>query len=310
MTDSGAVRRALGVVVTVVLLVTACGGGDDGDAVELDAEPIASVEACDLLDEDTASDLAGADVELVSDAADPNACEFAFTDDTLGTGVAASLRFDEGDESDVPGGGVAGALDLGDAGAVEADDTTVKVVYVVREVVVFIEVAPAGGVDDEVIDRVVDFAERTEAPVVEAVTGEAPAEDEPTTTTATTEAQTTTTESASGTVTTIDGVDTSSWGATAVAFRDQIGEQFVYTCPPGGPPGTVWGNPTEGYTDDSSVCTASVHAGLITVEDGGRVRIQMTEGRESYTGTTANGITTLDWPTPWPASFLPLVEEG
>jgi hypothetical protein len=223
----------------------------------------------------------------------------------VGSGVAAVMRLEPGDEGDVPGGGLAQALSLGDAGAVEASDTDVQVVYVVREVVVRIEVVPASGeVDEALIDEVVEFAETTEAPIVEAVTGEAPPATEATTTT---EEPTTTTEAAVATTAgTTDPTVSNSWSATAVEHREAIGEQFLYSCPPGGPPGTIWG--TDVYTDDSSVCTAAVHAGHITVEDGGTVRIQMVPGQDAYPASERHGIVSQEWPE-WPGSFIVLVAE-
>jgi len=302
------VGRIKGAVVVLLLVAAAaCSGGDDGDdEASVDLEPIAAVEPCDLLDEDAAAELVGADVRKVDDpdvGEGESACDYELADDT-GSGIAASMRLAPGDEDDVPGGSLARAMDLGDAGAVETTETAVKVVYVVREVVVRIEVTPASGeVDDAVVDAVVAFAEETEAPVVEAVTGEAPAE----TTTTEAEEETTTTEADVTTTTEAGRVDVDTgWSATAVDFRERIGEQFTYECPPGGPPGTVWGTAEASYTDDSSVCSAAVHAGAITVADGGDVLIQMVPGRESYPGSTANGITTLEWPTPWPAGFLVL----
>jgi hypothetical protein len=56
------------------------------------------------------------------------------------------------------------------------------------------------------------------------------------------------------------------------------------------------------YTDDSSVCTAAVHAGAITVEDGGEVTIEITAGEDSYEGTEQNGIESFDY-GPWGGSF-------
>ena len=55
----------------------------------------------------------------------------------------------------------------------------------------------------------------------------------------------------------------------------------------------MWGS--DPYTADSSICTAAAHAGLITVADGGEVRIEVTEGEETYEGTEAGGITTNDY---------------
>lgn len=303
-------RRAVGVVMAVLVLVAGCGGDDGGEETrEVELEPIAAVEACDLLDSSKAAELAGADVEAAEGSGDdPNVCEFAFAEgegEGVGSGIAASLRMEEGDESDVPGGSLAQALSLGDAGAVETTDTAVKVVYVVREVVVRIEVTPADGVDDAAIERVVEFAEETEAPVVEAVTGEAPEES-----TTTTEASTTTTEAATTTTTGEPELGVEElWGLTAVEHREQIGEQFEFECPAGGTPRTAWGDHRTGYTDDSGVCTAAVHAGAITIEEGGTVLIQMVPGQDSYPSSSANGITTLEWTTPWPAGFLVLGAE-
>jgi hypothetical protein len=301
-------RKAVGVVMAVLVLVAGCGGDDGEETREVELEPIAAVEACDLLDASKAAELAGADVEAADGSGDdPNVCEFAFADDEgggIGSGIAASLRMEEGDESDVPGGSLARALSLGDAGAVETTDTAVKVVYVVREVVVRIEVTPVDGVDDAAVERVVEFAEETEAPVVEAVTGEAPAEEESTTTT---EASTTTSGPTTTTTTGESELGVEElWGLTAVEHREQIGEQFEFDCPAGGTPRTVWGDHRTGYTDDSGVCTAAVHAGAITIEEGGTVLIQMVPGQDSYPSSTANGITTLEWTTPWPAGFLVL----
>jgi hypothetical protein len=90
------------------------------------------------------------------------------------------------------------------------------------------------------------------------------------------------------------------WFATAEDHRSEIGERFTYDCPGGGPSAVVWG--TDIYTDDSSVCTAAVHAGAITLEDGGTVTIEIREGLDSYLGTTANEITTGSYGA-WEGSF-------
>ena len=95
------------------------------------------------------------------------------------------------------------------------------------------------------------------------------------------------------------------WAAAANEYRGNIGEHYDYDCPAGGTPNTVWG--TDIYTDDSSVCTAAVHLGEITLEDGGSVTIEMAEGLDSYEGTERNGITTLSYPS-WPGSFVFVLE--
>ena len=97
------------------------------------------------------------------------------------------------------------------------------------------------------------------------------------------------------------GVGGATWDARAAAFRTYTGARFAYTCPPNGTPGAVWG--TDVYTDDSSVCTAAVHAGLITVAGGGNVTIEMRAGQSSYTGSTRNGITSASY-AEWGGSYV------
>jgi hypothetical protein len=83
--------------------------------------------------------------------------------------------------------------------------------------------------------------------------------------------------------------DASGWTTDASAFRGQNGSQFTYDCPSFGTEGTVIG--TDTYDDTSSVCTAAVHVGLITVGAGGTVTIQIGPDAGSYTGSTRNGVT-------------------
>ncbi|HUH17141.1 MAG TPA: LCCL domain-containing protein [Methylomirabilota bacterium] len=90
------------------------------------------------------------------------------------------------------------------------------------------------------------------------------------------------------------------WRATA-AGRGEPGQQITYDCPPGGAPHTVWGS--EVYTDDSSVCTAGVHAGLITLEEGGSVTIEIRPGQDSYEASERNGIETYAYGA-WGGSYV------
>jgi LCCL domain-containing protein len=91
------------------------------------------------------------------------------------------------------------------------------------------------------------------------------------------------------------------WGDNAVSHRGSNGENFDYNCGAGGTPGSVWG--TDIYTDDSSVCTAAVHNGRITLQQGGTVTIKIRPGLPLYTGSTANGITSGNWNS-WNGSFI------
>jgi len=91
---------------------------------------------------------------------------------------------------------------------------------------------------------------------------------------------------------------TISWSANARAYRGM--EPVTVRCPPGGRAGAVWGSDT--YTDDSSICTAAVHAGVITFEAGGTVLLEMRPGRTSYAGTRRNGVASQSWEE-WESSF-------
>lgn len=94
----------------------------------------------------------------------------------------------------------------------------------------------------------------------------------------------------------------SGYGAQADIYRGRNGERFSYTVAPGlSPSGRIWG--TDVYTDDSSVCSAAVHAGLITVEKGGTVIIEIRPGAPSYKGSIRNGIESKDWGQT-PGSFV------
>ena len=83
------------------------------------------------------------------------------------------------------------------------------------------------------------------------------------------------------------------WARGAVAYRGEIGQRHHYDCPPGGSPSPIWG--TGLYTDDSSVCTAAVHAGLISFEQGGTVTIKIRPGSEDYRSSVQNHVVSGAW---------------
>ena len=64
--------------------------------------------------------------------------------------------------------------------------------------------------------------------------------------------------------------------------------------------GTVWGTGT--YTDDSRLASAAVHAGVLANGVTGNVHIKVTAGSSSYTGTTSNGVTSLNYGV-WPRNY-------
>jgi hypothetical protein len=73
----------------------------------------------------------------------------------------------------------------------------------------------------------------------------------------------------------------------------------------------VWGDGF--YTDDSSVCTAAVHAGVLTGGPGSPIRTDASNGgwtislvvrpgEDAYAGVTRNGVTSKPWDV-WEGSF-------
>lgn len=83
----------------------------------------------------------------------------------------------------------------------------------------------------------------------------------------------------------------------------QLGDTVRHTCPPGGPLHSAWGGENNMYTDDSSLCTAAVHAGLITLERGGTITATRVEGLEEYPSSERNGVTTNRWGS-WHGSIV------
>lgn len=82
----------------------------------------------------------------------------------------------------------------------------------------------------------------------------------------------------------------------AVQNKD-LGASFTVSCPADCQGGSIWG--TDTYTTDSSVCMAGIHAGIITKEKGGAVKVTVVKSLETYTGSERNGITTSNWGTSW-----------
>ena len=105
----------------------------------------------------------------------------------------------------------------------------------------------------------------------------------------------------------VEVVADAGWSFNAANLRGRNGQQFELHCPALGRPGSVWGTGT--YTDDSSICTASVHAGLFEVREGGLVNIEIRPGREVYYGTSSHGIESRDYNS-WGGSFVIIDRDG
>lgn len=92
------------------------------------------------------------------------------------------------------------------------------------------------------------------------------------------------------------------WGTNATAHRGKNGQRLYYVCPAGGRSGyaNVYG--TDLYTDDSAICMAAVHAGVISFAAGGTVTIEIRPGAASYTGSVRNGVSSQNYGG-WQGSF-------
>lgn len=122
--------------------------------------------------------------------------------------------------------------------------------------------------------------------------------------------------------TTQNGVTSSAWGSWGRSFtvtgagpavvaitcaqnaQTLVGVAATHhtvTCPAGCGSATIWG--TGAYSDDSSVCTAAIHAGIIQAATGGTVAVTIAPGLEAYPPSTQNGITSAQWGS-WSRSFL------
>ena len=76
--------------------------------------------------------------------------------------------------------------------------------------------------------------------------------------------------------------------------NDKNGQRSTYACPPNGTPAGVWG--TDIYTDDSSICAAAVHAGLISFASGGTVTVEVRRpGVNYYTGSSRHGVSSKEY---------------
>jgi hypothetical protein len=92
-----------------------------------------------------------------------------------------------------------------------------------------------------------------------------------------------------------------SWSTSATEHRSKNGQRFSYSCPASDSLSfALWG--TDIYTDDSSVCLAAAHVGLISPQLGGTVTIEILPEQQSYTGSTRNGVTSAGYAY-WYGSF-------
>ncbi len=91
------------------------------------------------------------------------------------------------------------------------------------------------------------------------------------------------------------------WDTTPSGFKGETGQTYTFRCPEEGIEHIIWGSDV--YTHDSSICTAAVHAGLISLARGGIVTIEFRPGRSTYGSTVRNGIKSKTYGE-YPRSFV------
>lgn len=94
-----------------------------------------------------------------------------------------------------------------------------------------------------------------------------------------------------------------SWDLNPSEYRGQNNARLLFDCPANAGrtgAGYVWG--TDVYSDDSALCVAAVHAGVISFERGGRVLVTIMPGYDSYAPSTNHGVTSSSWGE-WSGSF-------
>ena len=80
----------------------------------------------------------------------------------------------------------------------------------------------------------------------------------------------------------------------AYDLRGQNGKSF-YRQVTGTTGEYVWGGENNIYTDDSLLSSAAVHAGVLKAGETAMVRFTVLPGKDSYDGSTRNGVTTRPW---------------
>lgn len=83
------------------------------------------------------------------------------------------------------------------------------------------------------------------------------------------------------------------------AYRGKNDEAFYFKVT-GSVSGSVYGSGV--YTDDSSLATAVVHAGVLKDGETGVVKVTIVEGQNSYEPSTENGVTSFMWGS-WHGSY-------
>ncbi len=88
-------------------------------------------------------------------------------------------------------------------------------------------------------------------------------------------------------------------------LRGMNGARYAFRCPRGEPLArhVIGSGP---YTDDSSICSAAVHAGALHDGGGGDVTIEIRPGEAQYAGSERNTIHSSAYDHAWSGSFVVL----
>lgn len=81
--------------------------------------------------------------------------------------------------------------------------------------------------------------------------------------------------------------------ANLTGFRGRNNEVIYFAIPAKAGRGGLWG--TDIYTDDSSLASAAVHAGILAIDEAGIVKVTILPGQSHYLGSTRNGITSTEY---------------
>jgi hypothetical protein len=95
------------------------------------------------------------------------------------------------------------------------------------------------------------------------------------------------------------GVVRADCSTTASNLPGELGARYLVACPDRCGGSTAWG--TGVYTDDSSVCSAAIHNGIVTSE-GGVFSLVLLPGRDAYRATQRHGVASSSWAS-WARSF-------
>ncbi|MCA0205455.1 MAG: hypothetical protein LCH92_14000 [Proteobacteria bacterium] len=83
------------------------------------------------------------------------------------------------------------------------------------------------------------------------------------------------------------------------SYRDRVGQTLTFLLT-GSTAGSVWGSGP--YTDDSSLATAAVHAGVLQPGQSGPVEVTILPGEQSYSGSAQNGVQSSNYGS-WQGSY-------